>query len=232
MAVKHIEVEGVGSVRFQKRRGTRSVRIHISGHEARVTLPSWVSYAQAIDFVKTRRDWIATHLHEKPILTHGMHIGKSHVIMVSHSDAAAVKTRVTNSEIRISLPHNVAVETSQAQTKITKACEHALAGQTTKLIVPRLHDLAYELGFQVNSIKVKKLQRRWGSCDHHKNITLNIYLAQLPWEYIDYVLIHELVHTEVFDHSTLFWTTFTRSLPNAQRVRRDMQNFHPQLLPK
>jgi predicted metal-dependent hydrolase len=74
-----------------------------------------------------------------------------------------------------------------------------------KKLTSRLHYLAQKHGFTYNSITIRNQKKRWGSCSHKNNISLNMKLVLLPEELIDYVIIHELVHTRVHDHSRRFW---------------------------
>lgn len=46
---------------------------------------------------------------------------------------------------------------------------------------------------------------KWGSCSGKNNINLNINIAFLPHELQDYILLHELVHTQVKNHGRGFW---------------------------
>lgn len=59
-----------------------------------------------------------------------------------------------------------------------------------------------------------------GKLHKSKDITLNTFLMTLPWNLIDYVLIHELVHTKVLHHGVQFWEEFDRCLPNAKQYRK------------
>ena len=68
---------------------------------------------------------------------------------------------------------------------------------------------------------------RWGSCDSKRNIVLNLYLMELPWELIDYVLFHELTHTEVLRHGPDFWSAMKRVLPDVQRRRKAIKSYRP-----
>ena len=119
---------------------------------------------------------------------------------------------------------------SEAQRIILKACEKALLQETTSVVASRLQDLALEHGFSYASVAVKRLRSRWGSCDTHKNITLNSYLAQLPWPLIDYVLIHELGHTRHLNHSTAFWQEVQAVLPDYKDRRRQTKTYSPHVI--
>jgi len=55
------------------------------------------------------------------------------------------------------------------------------------------------------SVKFRCQKTRWGSCSGKNNINLNINIAFLPEELQDYVLLHELVHTKIKNHSRIFW---------------------------
>ena len=70
---------------------------------------------------------------------------------------------------------------------------------------------------------------RWGSCDQQHNIVLNLFLMQLPWELIDYVLVHELAHTQVLRHGPDFWQLMERLLPDCRSLRRRMRDHQPVL---
>ena len=87
----------------------------------------------------------------------------------------------------------------------------------------RLHTLAGEYGYSFNKVYVKRHTARWGSCTHNNNINLNAQLVSLPNALSDYVLLHELVHTEVKNHQQEFWAEFTRILPTAKILDRTLR---------
>lgn len=60
---------------------------------------------------------------------------------------------------------------------------------------------------------------RWGSCSPTDgSIRLSDRLQGLPQWVIDYVLVHELAHLLVSDHSDRFWSLVAR-YPRAERAR-------------
>ena len=62
------------------------------------------------------------------------------------------------------------------------------------------------------------MARRWGSCTARGTITVNPFLLQAPSSCIDYVIVHELCHLSVPDHSPAFWDLVNR-YPLAERAR-------------
>ncbi len=69
----------------------------------------------------------------------------------------------------------------------------------------RLRELANIHGFKYNKVFVRNQKTRWGSCSNLNNINLNINLVSLTQELMDYVILHELVHTEIKSHSKKYW---------------------------
>lgn len=71
---------------------------------------------------------------------------------------------------------------------------------------------------------VRRLQARWGSCSKAGRILLNTDLVQAPIECIDYVIIHELCHLKVPDHSPAFFRLLTNCLPDWQRRKAKLES--------
>jgi predicted metal-dependent hydrolase len=119
----------------------------------------------------------------------------------------------------------------EVQKAAERASLKALRNQAEALLPGRLKQLADTMGFEYNSVRVKRLTGRWGSCDRNKDIVLNLFLMQLPWQLIDYVLIHELTHTKHLNHSAEFWAEMTRHEPRAKYLRRVIRRYKPVLTP-
>lgn len=230
MAQKIINVPEIGPVVFQKRGNTGSIRLHIQGSRVKVTLPARVPYVVAEKFLKSRTAWVLEHLQPTSVIEDGAYIGKQHRVAVAYKPISRPSTKVAASSINISLPVGQDSGGVEAQRVLVKACDKALLQETTDLVIPRLKDLAYEHQFDINSATVKRLRSRWGSCDTHKNIVLNSYLAQLPWELIDYVLVHELAHTKHLNHGAEFWQEVATVFPDYKQRRKATKAYSPQVI--
>lgn len=64
------------------------------------------------------------------------------------------------------------------------------------------------------NIRVRKMKRRWGSCNRTSSILLNTELLKAPPYCIDYVIAHELCHLRYRDHGSPFQRLLTRMMPD------------------
>ena len=72
-------------------------------------------------------------------------------------------------------------------------------------ISQRVEWYAQKNGFKYDKINITNAQKRWGSCSHRGNLSFSWRLIMAPLPIIDSVVVHELVHLEVKNHSKVFW---------------------------
>ena len=226
---KSIYVPAVDAeVVIARRRGTRNIRLSVKSNGViRLTVPFGVSENQALKFLVEKKDWINKHKTTSTTLKDGDHIGKSYRLSVQQVDKRS--SRILQNEIRVSL--DKPIETPESQTFIRSACERALKNEAENLLPQRLKAVAAKHNFTYKSVKIKKFKSRWGSCDNRNNIALNSYLTQLPWDLIDYVLIHELVHTIHKHHQKAFWDELEKYEPNYKTKRKELKSHPTEIAP-
>jgi predicted metal-dependent hydrolase len=230
VATKQVTLPDIGAVTLYKRRGNRSLRLSVSADgEVRVSMPYWLPYKAGEEFALRKAGWIATHRATKPSdLQHGQSVGKAHRLYFAPSaQAAKISTRLKDNAIEVTHPTSYLPGDAPVQEAARTAAIRALRKEAERLLPMRLRQLAETSGFSYNSVGVKQLKSRWGSCSSNRDITLNLYLMQLPWHLIDYVLLHELTHTKVMQHGTPFWQELERHVPHAKRLRGEIREFHP-----
>ena len=228
MPAKDYEIEDIGTIHVFKRRGSKTIRMSFDGKdEVRVSVPFWVPYQAGVSFARERVDWIIKH---RPVPTShfkdGDRIGKAHhMSIISDHDVSSVQVRMKGSEIIVKHPAQEPAEGLKVQAAAERGAKKALLLEGGRLLPQRLSLLAANHGFSFRSVDVKQLKTKWGSCNQNHEITLNYYLMQLPWKLIDYVLIHELVHTEHLNHSDVFWKRFEEALPGAKKIRKELKTY-------
>jgi predicted metal-dependent hydrolase len=232
MALKIVLVPDIGEVVLSKRKGTRSIRLTITPKgQVRVGMPHWAPYEVGISFAKSKTEWIQKQLqnHTTVAIKEGSRIGKAHRVHFIHKSGDKITTRVDSMGIYVN--SHLPPEHPAVQDKAVVAGERALAAESRQLLPQRLEELAKKYGYSYKRTQIKKLTSRWGSCSSDKVITLSLYLIQLPWHLIDYVLIHELAHTRHMNHSASFWKDVQAAVPNAKALRKEIKNYKPNLAP-
>lgn len=91
-------------------------------------------------------------------------------------------------------------------------------------LLPLLAEVADEVGLVYASARVRRQRSRWGSCSARRTISLNRSLVFLPPHLMRAIMLHELAHTRVLDHSPRFWSTLAQYDPRAHEHRRQMRD--------
>jgi len=94
-----------------------------------------------------------------------------------------------------------------------------------EMLKVRLDQIARANGFSYNRLFVRRQKTLWGSCSARRDISLNACLSVLPAELMDYVIVHELVHTVVRSHNRDFWERVMRIVPQAAMLRRKLRHY-------
>ena len=69
------------------------------------------------------------------------------------------------------------------------------------------------------TIKLRKMEKRWGSCSNDGLILLNPELISAPLDCIDYVIVHELCHLKEYNHNRRFYQLLSMALPNWEECK-------------
>ena len=89
--------------------------------------------------------------------------------------------------------------------------------QSREVISERVSLLAQMNGFNWQKIRISSARTRWGSCSSKGNLNFTWRLVLAPMEVIDYVVIHELVHTVIKNHSPAFWNRVAEIMPGYKQ---------------
>ena len=80
------------------------------------------------------------------------------------------------------------------------------------------HNLIY------NKLNFKWMRTRWGSCSLKGSISFNYWAFFLPDELVDYIILHELMHLKIKNHSTFFWLELEKICNECNFLNKKLNN--------
>jgi predicted metal-dependent hydrolase len=92
--------------------------------------------------------------------------------------------------------------------------------QARQLLHDRVLFYARQYDFQYRKIGITSARTRWGSCSANGSLNFSWRLMMAPMEAVDYVVVHELVHTVFHNHSKRFWNRVEKIMPDYRERRK------------
>jgi predicted metal-dependent hydrolase len=68
----------------------------------------------------------------------------------------------------------------------------------------RVFRWARKMGVSPKEVHIRKMRRKWGSCSSTGRVSFNEELLEKDERFIDYVIVHELLHLKYKNHGKLF----------------------------
>lgn len=159
----------------------------------------------------------------------GMHIGKSHSLIVRHTSSGSASVARHGQQIIVKLPDGQTLDDPAVVRAIRDVVIGVLRIEAKSYLPKRLSFLANKYGLEYEKVRFSHASGRWGSCSSAGTISLNIALMKLPFELIDYVIIHELSHTRHMNHSQEFWQLVGSITPQYRVHRRALKLEKPSI---
>lgn len=92
-------------------------------------------------------------------------------------------------------------------------------------ILRRANEIAMQYGFKAN-FTMKNMRTQWGVCyTATRQINLSTRLLHQSIDAINYVIIHELAHLIVPNHSEKFWQTVEKMFPTYREVKKELKRW-------
>ena len=107
-------------------------------------------------------------------------------------------------------------------TKLT----NSVSTEEKSRIIKRVEHLANKYSFTYGKVTLRNMKTRWGSCTAQNNISLNFGLIALSSELRDYIILHELVHTKIKNHSKEFWIELGKIIHNPKLLGRKLRKHY------
>jgi len=220
-----LAIDGLDDIDLVRNSRSKRVKLRINHDgKAEVTAPPYVPIFVIKRFVSSKTEWINKHQSPKSRITDGMKIGRGHYVKVSRG--AKFSVRSVPPEIRVILRSDQEIEDDEVQKKLETLAIESLRKQAKINFPSRVGFWANKGAGTYKSVSIKLIKSRWGSYTSEGKISLSLFMAQLPDELIDYVIVHELSHSVHMNHSSDFWKQVEKFLPNYKKLRKDLKSYN------
>lgn len=228
-----INDEEFGKITIRRSARATQVKVRVAPDGTlRASLPLYAPLFLVKRLIKSSRDELRAMLVDaqpSQDYSDGMHIGKSHTLVVHHVSSGAPKAERHKQQIIVSLPEGYTLSNPEVSRTVRDCVIAALRIEAKSYLPKRLLFLATKYGFHYDKVRFSHASGRWGSCSANGTISLNIALMKLPFELIDYVIVHELSHTVHMNHSSAFWELVSRGDPNYTHNRHQLRQENPSI---
>ena len=148
-------------------------------------------------------------------------------IRIFRSDRSNFYMQLKEGNLTITCPQETDFQPEEVQQTLKKLLTKAFRHEAQRWLPGRLETLAQQHHFTFSQVKINRSRGRWGSCSAQKHINLSLYLMMLPWQLIDYVLLHELCHTVEMNHGERFWQLLDRVTEGQALALRAQLKHYP-----
>ena len=204
----------------------RRLRLTVTPGGARVSYPQGTHPAQVFAFLRKHANWLERKLDElsfdqetPPPLKAGVPTliplrGETTRLVWRDGVYPQVELQDDRLVLTAPKPHN------KRTLDAAQALLHSfLQAQIRRDVSRYLARYVGEIGLSPTRVRVKPLKSLWGSLDTRDSITLDLALALAPPEALKYVVVHELCHLRIRDHSPRFWALVESLYPDWHEQR-------------
>jgi hypothetical protein len=219
-----------------KRAKRKSIGFVIGPDGLVVSAPRWVSMADVDAAVHDKASWIVKKLgevrerHQKQASARIVwqdgcqfpYLGQTITLVLDPTHGfkgvgGLLDETDGQKRLHIGLPHTA------TEVQIRDAAQAWLMRDAKRLFAERLNHYAPLLGVQWRKLSLSSAGTRWGSANTSGAIRLNWRLIHMRLGIIDYVVVHELSHLRVMDHSPRFWDTVATIVPDYAKLRGELK---------
>jgi len=238
MSEKILFMDGVGEVLLVRKAKSRQLRISVKATgEVQVSIPWLFPFSRGEAFLEEKKEWVIRTrkrlekrgLTRKELLPGLLFSTRNFQYQLVPVKSARVQVKLHEQEqsVVVGYPEEASLQNPEIVARIKMAVEGVLRYEAKRYLPGRIRELANQLGYTFKTLTIKNNKTNWGSCSSLGNINLNLHLMRLPDREIDYILVHELVHTKVPNHGPAFKARLKGHFPDGDELDRVVKMFRP-----
>lgn len=212
---------------YQKKRKTVQLKILSSTH-LEITAPNKFPQASVEQILHKKCNWIIKKIQHlatiaaNPLnksIIHGatiLYLGQPYTLVFTNTQDAKPTIYLEDHQIIINSP---LITMEQNPSWAETLLKQWYWDRASTLLSAKTSHWAGKINVKPQRITIKEQKTRWGSCSSTGNINYNWRIIMAPPDVIDYLVIHELCHLRVPNHSATFWQEVGKSSPCFKQHR-------------
>jgi predicted metal-dependent hydrolase len=204
-----VDIEGEDvPVRIKRTSQARriSMRADVVKREIRITMPVYAPTSAAMDFVASKKQWLAARLHSAPLaapLGAGATVafeGEPHRIVWIAGASRTVRRSfgMDGAELHVGGPEE----------RVKDRILRWLQAEARRIFAVDIAEYCARAGEACPRLSLGDPRSRWGSCSTSGTISLSWRLIMAPTSVRRSVIAHEVAHIRHMDHSADFYAWF------------------------
>ena len=189
------------------RKKIKSLRLQITSKNSfSLSVPPLVPIFAVNKFIKKHQRWIITRASQfstpPPLnsLTSVSILGQQYQIIFRQSQKNSLTISHQKQKITV-------FTSSLSQAHLKSVFQTRLKSHAKKLIIRQINRFPDRFNFKYNHLAVRNQRSRFGSCSSRGNLNFNWQIIFFPPDKFRHIILHELIHLSIKNHSKKFWQT-------------------------
>ena len=225
---------GGTTIKYQVRRSNRRKKtVHLTMDDVgvQVTAPAEIPDDELRAIVRKRAPWILGNASDSPLeavpkrFVSGEtlpYLGRNVRMFFEAGDVCSPEVRFDHWRFRITVPRDISGDLRNKQ--VLNAIVAWFRGRAAVRVQSSVDKWWTRLGgADKPQVLIRSQRQRWGSCAPDGTLRFNWRVSMLEPSLLEYIVVHELIHLRVKNHSTEFWGLVSRAIPDAQQRRRRLK---------
>lgn len=102
---------------------------------------------------------------------------------------------------------------------IEETVEKVFRAKAREIFLDKIDKYKHFINNEHNRVFIRDQKTKWASCSSKRNLNFNWRLLLAPEDIVEYVVVHELVHLDIHDHSEEFWSKVEEILPDYRKSK-------------
>ena len=208
-------------IKIVRHASARSLRLRVEPTGIRLTVPLFCTKKQIQQFLNQSEQWLIETWDKQQKQLNLTAVFPEQIKLFYHVQPFQIIHQQQRNIFKFDwAQHILFIRNEQPE----KALQAATLGYAKQFLPEYLTQISQEISLPYQSCTIRKPKTRWGSCSSRQDIMLHAALVLMTEQNVRAVCVHELVHTQHFDHSPAFWHRVSEHDPEYLHHRRQLKS--------